>query len=401
MHKNLVSRDSKGKLRVAYIDCEWSDEQHAFIIHRVTGLYGGKQTPQAEITVSKGKAKRTISEQALLQFNAKVKEYKDKGYKEINGSADNYTEAELYEIVGSEITSSDGVVKPMLAKQADDITNEKIFTYNYYASRKIDGLRVEIYKGKDGKLHTASRGAMNYDAALVEILTNETLIDIFNKNPNLIMDGECYKHGMSLQQINSVARTQVTANDYSILQFYWYDIVDTNRTFAGRLSIIMDIAEKYHLGFSPEAVFAPGDLRIQVVPQVYVSGYIPIMRLHDEYVEEGWEGVVIRRAESLYRPNGRTNDMIKIKRYKDSEFRITGYELGLRGSEDMVFELVTEDGVIFKAKPHGDRLLKQWYVNNFDEECLNHYATVKYFYLSDDGVPLQPSVKSIRLKEDM
>jgi hypothetical protein len=66
----------------------------------------------------------------------------------------------------------------------------------------------------------------------------------------------------------------------------------------------------------------------------------------------------------------------------------------------MVFTLVTKDGIEFKAKPHGDREQKEWYVDNFETECLNQYANVKYFYLSDTGVPLQPSVKSIRIKED-
>ena len=111
--------------------------------------------------------------------------------------------------------------------------------------------------------------------------------------------------------------------------------------------------------------------------------------------------MVIRDPDKVYKPNGRTNDMIKVKLYKSSEFLITGYELGLRGTEDMVFTLVTEDGIEFKAKPHGDREQKEWYIDNFEKECLNQYAVVKYFYLSDTGTPLQPSVSSVRIKEDM
>ena len=45
-------------------------------------------------------------------------------------------------------------------------------------------------------------------------------IEIFKKYPGIILDGEGYKHGKSLQEINSVARTQVTAKDYEFLQFY-------------------------------------------------------------------------------------------------------------------------------------------------------------------------------------
>ena len=70
----------------------------------------------------------------------------------------------------------------------------------------------------------------------------------------------------------------------------------------------------------------------------------------------------------------------------------------LGGEDEYVHDLYRKE---FKAKPHGDRAQKQWYIDNFEEQCLNHYATVKYFYMSDDDVPLQPSVSSVRLEEDM
>jgi ATP-dependent DNA ligase len=289
----------------------------------------------------------------------------------------------------------------MLAKQVDKVTNLKIFDKDWYASRKIDGLRALIYMGDDGKLHTASRGAMNYDAAMMEILDNNDLINIFKENPGLIMDGECYHHGYTLQQLNSVARTQKTAVDYEVLQFYWYDIVDTNSTFDERFAFMQDIKGQLNLSFDPEKEFEDEELRIQFVPQKLVSGYDNMMELHNQFVAEGWEGLVVRDPDKVYRPNGRTNDMIKIKKYQSAEFLVVGYELGLRGNEDMVFICQMEDGRTFKAKPHGDRAQKDWYVENFDSECLNHYATVKYFYMSDDNIPLQPSVSNIRIEEDI
>ena len=138
-----------------------------------------------------------------------------------------------------------------------------------------------------------------------------------------------------------------------------------------------------------------------MVPQQPVKGWDNIKALHDKFVSEGWEGCVIRDPDKVYRPNGRTNDMIKIKEYLTSEFLVTGYEFGLRGVEDMVFILQTEDGIQFKGKPFGDLSQKQWYIDNFEKECLGKYAMVKYFCLSDAGTPLQPSVISIRIKQDM
>lgn len=401
----LISRDTKGKIRIAIVNYELinpKDKQNRyFVIHRISGQLGGKRTSQPDKTVERGKATRNLWEQVMLEAKHLVKEKLDKGYREIEKDPDEYKTSELEEILGGIVTGQNGVPKPMLAKQADKVTNSKIYDKTWLASRKIDGLRALIYMGDDGNLHTASRGAMNYDAAMSDILEHPSLIQLFKENPGLIMDGECYHHGYTLQQLNSIARTQKTAVDYDVLQFYWYDIVDVNSTFDERWAYMQDIKDQLNFEFDPEKEFKKEELRIQFVPQEEVVGWDNMMKLHNQYVSEGWEGLVIRDPDKLYRPNGRTNDMIKIKCYKSEEFLITGYELGLRGNEDMVFTLVTKEGKPFKAKPHGDRAQKDWYVNNFDSECLNHYATVKYFYMSDDNVPLQPSVSNIRIEEDM
>ena len=401
----LISRDTKGKIRIAIVNYELinpKDKQNRyFVIHRISGQLGGKRTSQPDKTVERGKATRNLWEQVMLEAKHLVKEKLDKGYREIEKDPDEYKTSELEEILGGIVTGQNGVPKPMLAKQADKVTNTKIYDKIWLASRKIDGLRALIYMGDDGNLHTASRGAMNYDAAMSDILEHPSLIQLFKENPGLIMDGECYHHGYTLQQLNSIARTQKTAVDYDVLQFYWYDIVDVNSTFDERWAYMQDIKDQLNFEFDPEKEFKKEELRIQFVPQIEVTGWDNMMKLHNQYVSEGWEGLVIRDPDALYRPNGRTNDMIKIKCYKSDEFLITGYELGLRGNEDMVFTLVTKEGKSFKAKPHGDRAQKDWYVNNFNSECLNHYATVKYFYMSDDNVPLQPSVSNIRIEEDM
>ena len=399
--KTLISKDSKGKIRVVEIFYEGDETTRIYTIYRYTGQFEGKLTTQPKIVVDRGKATRNIHEQVELQFNALVKGYKDKGYIELENEIDNYNSEELYQLLGESPTGSNGVVKPMLAKQADKVTNTKIFDKEWLASRKIDGLRCIIYLGDDGKLHTSSRGATNYDSAMFEILTHPVLIKLFENNKGLMLDGECYHHGYTLQQINSIARTQKVAKDLEVLQFYWYDIVDLNNPFKSRLAKMKSIAEElkeygFEIGWKPDKIFKENELRIQFVPQVEVSGWDNMMKLHNEYVSEGWEGLVIRDPERPYKPNGRTNDMIKIKVYKDDCFKVVGKEAGLRGSEDMVFIMQMPDGRTFKAKPFGDREQKQEYWINFEEKYNGHIGECKFFYYSDDGIPLQPAFKAFR-----
>ena len=399
--KTLVSKDSKGKIRVVEISYEGNEATRIYTIYRYTGQFEGKMTKQPEIIVDRGKASRNIHEQVELQFNALVKGYKDKGYIELENEIDNYSSEELYKLFGDAPAGTNGVVKPMLAKQADKVTKTDIFNKKWIASRKIDGLRCIIYLGDDGKLHTSSRGATNYDSAMFEILTHPALIKLFKNNEGLMLDGECYHHGYTLQQINSIARTQKVAKDLEILQFYWYDIVDLNNPFKARLAKMKSIAAELkeygsEIGWEPDRMFKENELRIQFVPQVEVSGWDNMMKLHNEYVSEGWEGLVIRDPERPYKPNGRTNDMIKIKVYKDDCFKVVGKEAGLRGSEDMVFIMQMPDGRTFKAKPFGDREQKQEYWINFEEKYNGHIGECKFFYYSDDGIPLQPAFKAFR-----
>ena len=399
--KTLVSKDSKGKIRVVEISYEGNEATRIYTIYRYTGQFEGKMTKQPEIVVDRGKASRNIHEQVELQFNALVKGYKDKGYIELENEIDNYSSEELYKLFGDAPAGTNGVVKPMLAKQADKVTKTDIFNKKWIASRKIDGLRCIIYLGDDGKLHTSSRGATNYDSAMFEILTHPALIKLFKNNEGLMLDGECYHHGYTLQQINSIARTQKVAKDLEVLQFYWYDIVDLNNPFRARLAKMKSIAAELkeygsEIGWEPDRMFKENELRIQFVPQVEVSGWDNMMKLHNEYVSEGWEGLVIRDPERPYKPNGRTNDMIKIKVYKDDCFKVVGKEAGPRGSEDMVFIMQMPDGRTFKAKPFGDREQKQEYWINFEEKYNGHIGECKFFYYSDDGIPLQPAFKAFR-----
>ena len=399
--KTLISKDSKGKIRVVEISYDGDDATRIYTIYRYTGQFEGKMTRQPDIKIERGKATRNIHEQVELEFNSHVKKYKDKGYIELENEIDNYSLEDLYKMFGESPTGSNGVVKPMLAKQADKVVKTEIFDKIWWASRKIDGLRCIIYLGDDGKLHTSSRGATNYDGAMYEILNHPILVKLFKEYPSLMIDGECYHHGYTLQQINSIARTQKVAKDLEVLQFYWYDIVDLNNPFKTRLDRIEFFADKLDqygapIGWDPEREFADGELRIQRVPQVPVQGWDNMMELHNQYVSEGWEGLVIRDPERPYKPNGRTNDMIKIKVYKDDCFKVVGKEAGLRGSEDMVFIMQMEDGRTFKAKPFGDREQKEEYWNNFEEKYNGHIGECKFFYYSDDGIPLQPAFKAFR-----
>lgn len=397
MHQ-FISRDSKGKIRVVQMHAEWNDAEHAFGIYKTTGQYGGKQTEQPTVFVRCGKASRTVREQLELEYKSNMKKYLDKGYKQLVKPIEEYSEQELQDIIGNVVTDSSGFAKHMLAKQADKVKDASIEKVKTWAvSRKIDGVRCSFY-WKDGEVKTASRGGGHYDYSTYQIREHPLLHSILSTHPDWVLDGELYKHGKSLQQISGAARMEKTVAGCDWLEYYVYDIMIPEATFADRYHLLHQLAELIgQENFNPEKEWNKDDLRIHVVPHVFITGddkKDQIMDLHNQYVSEGWEGCVARDISKPYKYGGRGLEMVKFKMYQDAEFEITGLSEGLR-PEDMCFTLKTEDGIEFKAKPMGSRELKEQYREDLNK-LIGKMATVKFFYLSDEGTPLQPVLKAIR-----
>ena len=355
-------------------------------------------TEQPTIYVSVGKASRTLREQLELEYKSNMKKYLDKGYKQLDKSIDMYEEQELQEVIGDVVTDSSGFAKHMLAKQADKVKDSSIEKVKVWAvSRKIDGVRCSFY-WKDGEVKSASRGGGDYDPSTYQLREHPKMIEWFKQHPDWILDGELYKHGKSLQQISGAARMEKTATGCDWLEYYVYDIMIPELPFENRFGMLKIL--QGFLGqdeFNPEKEWTEEDLRVQVIPHVWVEGddkKDQIMELHNQYVAEGWEGCVARDASKPYKYGGRGQEMVKFKMYQDAEFEITGISEGLR-PEDMCFTLKTEDGIEFRAKPMGSRELKEQYREDLPN-LIGKMATVKFFYLSDEGTPLQPVLKAIR-----
>lgn len=396
MIKYLLGRASTGKFRfwVCQCDEEWHEPEHGYIIQRTYGQVGGKTTSSPPIIVSKTKQKRNWVEQYTLQFNSEVKKQLDKGYVEVPKHPNEYTEQELSEIFGEVATNQKGIIKPMLAKQESKLTNRKILDKEWLCSRKIDGVRALFYW--DGKeIHTASRGGEGYDPATTHIREKESLIKFFKENPTIILDGELYKYGKTLQQISGAARLEKNAYDCDWLQYFVYDCY-----FADKPDMVAKERQSFLSSNFPYPVNSEFNevigAEIIIVDQHKVSGEENIWKLHDQYVSEGFEGCVIRDPNRPYKPNGRTNDMLKFKNYKSEDFKVIDYQLGSRGSEDMCFICELEDGRTFKAMPCGTREDKEEYIANFESKYKGHLLECTYFNLSDDGIPTQPKGRVFR-----
>ena len=397
----LLGKASNGKFRFiqVHFDEEWKEPEHGFLITREYGQVHGKTTKSPDTWIKVGKANRTHREQAILQFNSFVKGFLDKGYVKVDKHPNEYTEEELNSIFGEVKTNQYGVIKPQLAKQADKVTNPKIFDKEWLASRKLDGVKALFYY-KDREIHTASRGGGDYDAATTHLREYQPLIDFFKANPTVILDGELFVRGKTLQQISGAARMEKNAYDCDWLQYWVYDCYDTanpdmiaNERYK---FLIEELNHKFgifvYLTIDDDSIKDP----IRILGHESTSGWDNMKALHDKWVAEGFEGAVITDPSKPYKPGSRCNNLIKIKQYKSEDFKVIGYKLGLRGSEDMTFTCELEDGRTFEAMPCGDRATKAEYVKNFENKYKGHKAECTFFNYSDDGIPTQPKMRVFR-----
>lgn len=388
-NKVLVTRNARDKIQTARYVLE--QDGSSFVIKRYTGQYGGKITAQPEITIEQGKVKRSVFQQAELEYNSLLKKAVDKGYKLLSSLTktkwEDITAEELDRIVPSLKTDASGNIKPQLAKSSEDCALS-VWDKPRFASRKLDGVRAELaYNSTDNSIFSVSRGGGDYNVSTAAIRQDPQLLDFFRRNPDVILDGEIYVHGWSLQKISGTSRLKTWSERCDSLEFWVFDIVDTEETFNNRLDVLIDMMLEF-----------ADNKKIKVIEHELVEGWAKVKKLHDKYVSEGFEGLVARHPDKKYAPGRRNSDWIKLKLYKDEEFEIVGIEEGLR-PEDMCFKLITKTGKVFKAKPVGSRELRESYLDIW-EDLVGKKATVKFFIWSDDGVPVQPVLKCIREEDE-
>lgn len=378
----LVTRNAREKVQIVIMELHQNGT--VFTIKRITGQHFGKMTDQPEIIIEKGKVKRSVLEQAQLEFNSKLKTYLDKGYKKLSDLTDDKYEdldlSDMDKIVPSLKSDQDGNLKCMLAKDYHKC-QVSVLNKRMLGSRKLNGVRCMI-KWNNDNLVSISRGGTNYD--IPTTLIRVELLDYLKNNPNIILDGELYVHGISLQVISGLARLKEWSERCEILEYHIYDIADDSKTFEERLEILNNLQKIFE-----------NSKKIFVLEHYETECWEQVKKLHDKFVSEGYEGIVCRKPDKVYGFGKRGSDMIKVKEYLEDSFKIIDYVDGLRGTEDFCFILETVEGKTFKAKPIGSRELKEEYIEKIDD-IIGMKGDVKYFEMSSDNIPCQPIFLHVR-----
>ncbi|TGN39954.1 DNA ligase [Marinobacter confluentis] len=163
---------------------------------------------------------------------------------------------------------------------------------NYYVSEKLDGVRAYW----DGEQFW-SRGGNIYRAP-------EWFTEDF---PDTRMDGELWMGRGRFAELSGAVRRQDPVDEsWRQIRFMVFDLPGVDQPFADRVA-----AMKQLLVPSPSPYLA-------MVAQKPAEQHETLMAALDQIVEQGGEGLMLRRGDSLPHA-GRSDDLLKVKKYQDDE----------------------------------------------------------------------------------
>jgi len=337
------------------------------------GQLGGSMVEGKGVVIKAGKQGRTVEEQANAEAAAKWKKKKKKGYFESADEARNNV-----------------VVLPMLAhnfkKRAHNIEWPAI------GQPKLDGVRCLARLESDGTVSLTSRDNNQFpglDHIREELATRLKSLGDSKGDPfphDIVIDGELYADPKELtfqQSVGVVRRNNKTPEDLEDekkIKLNVYDSINLN-------DLDMDFIDRYNLASNSLSNMDS----VAMVENTTLSDKDAIDPLHDQFVMDGYEGLMIRNVKGPYKLNGKSQHLQKYKSFEDAEFEIVGYDEGKGNYEGTVIWICQmPDGKKFRVKPDGPHA----YRSKLFEEADSHIGkmvTVRFFELTDGGVPRQPT----------
>lgn len=234
---------------------------------------------------------------------------------------------------------------------------------------KLDGIRCLVYKGEDGLIFQSRNQTQFQDFPHL----SQILYPFFDKNPELVLDGELYHHDMDFQMITSLVRRK-GHEDIQKIEYHLYDCLDPLPY------------EQRHAFLEGIRALLPKKSQVVVVETFKIIRDSQIDVFYSRFYEEGYEGIMIRNPKSLYQEQMRSKDLLKFKMFKEQEYEVIGHVEGKGGIPVFVCQTNGKTFQVMVKSTMEDKKNSMEHVTSFYHQLL----TVKYQELSKDGIPRFP-----------
>lgn len=293
-------------------------------------------------------------------------------------------------------------MKPLLAH----IYEPHRVTYPCYVQPKLNGIRALYQNGA-----FQSRDELPFPNGLLSHLARP-LLDVFS--PDVILDGELYVHGWPLQRINAAVTPvrQHPTEDTVKVEYHVFDVVNFELAFGQRQVILK------------QALLEVKQMTVKVVPTTFITNEFGLStqsqadELYASWVAAGYEGMMYRlgdcpytvpnepaglrnqrineRSRFLSDKNNRVWHLLKRKDWQDDDFPIVGMTEGEGKQRGMLgaFICITPGGQRFHV---GSGVTDAERVHYWElaPELQPKFLKVKYLVLSQDGIPLNPTILAV------
>ncbi len=363
------------------------------------GEKDGKMVSHSTL-IEKGKASRSVLEQATLEANAKFKNKKEKElYTEdpsvLTSSIEDTKKS------GGKKSVSNKMVRPMLAQEFDFSKYEKAgssrsfkIAFPAFIQRKYDGIRCLAYM-KDNKVILESRTGEPFEKFDLLRAQIETLFSKMSAEmrDGFYWDGELYTNDIPFNEISGLVRMTVKhAKPADIeksnkIHYYIYDCININ-------NLEMNCKERYAFMDNYFKQFTKKELQmIHRVETEVAEQPADVKSKHDAYVTQGYEGIMIRDMSGAYEVDKRSKYLQKYKEFNENEFKIVGFHEENGGL--VIWDVILPNGKTCACAPNAsDAQRKEMFKNG--DKYIGKMLTVYYFGEDADGRLRFPRGKAIR-----
>ena len=334
---------------------------------------------------------------------------------------------------GDDAPADSGPFLPMLAQTfnpADAATaaataskKKKVITFPCFVQPKLDGLRCVSYATRSvpgGVNNTAPAVALQsrtgaFFTGLPHIAA--ALRPYLLQHPSVVIDGELYTDQMPFEELAGlIKKKKITDSDVERLKkvkYHVYDIYDRvqhDMPYSERMGVLASAVRRcgcvandtFHSGgMSANHRVLRSDTEaaavVVLVRTEKVAALGDFRRLFAEFVEAGYEGIMLRNAAGVYRANYRSNDLQKYKEFMEDEYRIIDFKEGEgRDAGAVIWVCETADGKEFTVRPRGTmEQRREWF--SAGASYIGKNLTVVYQELTEDGKPRFPVGKAVRV----
>ncbi len=147
--------------------------------------------------------------------------------------------------------------------------------------------------------------------------------------PNFAIDGELWSVRGEFEFIGSVI-SSFDDKGWENIKFMIFDVPNAKGNLRDRLEVLREFLSQNSNEF------------IRVIEQIKIDSNEDAFAFLDEVVSGGGEGIVVRNENAPYK-NGRSGEILKLKKFKDSECKVVKLQNGKGKFEGLLGSLICVD----------------------------------------------------------